>query len=239
MKLHRSIGMAALTIVALQSAPAYPAVMGSLVFTEPTASVTANEIIDVWVTLSLEEDSDPLSYDSSNPPFYGWQETDFPADANGVPFARYERTALYTTRNCSDTFTLGCNDAGSQYRFSVPASDSWFTLDRTIYPAETADFLLYQLTPDADGAEPGLYQLHTAGLGLSVQGWDGSGNSIVEELFGFRTTCMDASCTFSREVAPIPIPAAVWLFGTALLGLVGFALPGPGVHGYPGCWTRG
>ncbi|MCG7915096.1 MAG: hypothetical protein JAY71_14625 [Candidatus Thiodiazotropha weberae] len=223
MKLHSSIGMAALTIAALQSAPAYPAVMGSLVFTEPTATVAANEIIDVWVTLTLEESSDPLSYDRSSPPFYGWQEADFPTDANGAPFASYERAVLYTTRTCSDTFTLNCGDAGSQYSFSVPTANAWFTFDGTMNPGDRADFLLYQLIPDADGAEPGIYELHTAGFGLSVQGWDGSGNSIVEELFGFRTTCMDASCTFSREVAPIPIPAAMWLFGSALLGLVGFS----------------
>ncbi|MCG7956628.1 MAG: hypothetical protein JAY94_12345 [Candidatus Thiodiazotropha endolucinida] len=217
MKLHSSIGVAALTIAALQSAPAYSAVMGSLVFTEPTATVAANEIVDVWVTLSLEENSDPLSYDRSAPPLHGWHEDDFPSEANGVPFASYERVVLFTTRTCSDTFTLNCGDAGSQYSFSVPTSDSWFDVDGTMAPGDTADFLLYQLTPDADGAEPGGYQLHTAGLGLSVQGWDESGNSIVEEIFGFRTTCLEASCTFSREVAPVPVPPAVWLFGCALL----------------------
>ncbi|MCG7871384.1 MAG: hypothetical protein N0C83_00425 [Candidatus Thiodiazotropha lotti] len=223
MKLHSSIGMTALTIAALQSAPAYAAVMGSLVFTEPTATVAADETINVRVTLFLDENSDPLRYNRSAPPLHGWHEEEFPAEANGVPFASYERVVPFTTRTCSDTFTLNCGDAGSQYRFSAPTSDSWFAIDGTISPGDTADFLLYQLIPDADGADPGIYELHTAGLGLSVQGWDGSGHAVVEELFGFRTTCLDASCTFSREVAPIPIPAAVWLFGSALLGLVGFS----------------
>ena len=31
----------------------------------------------------------------------------------------------------------------------------------------------------------------------------------------------DYSVSLSREVAPVPIPAAVWLFGSALLGLAG------------------
>lgn len=30
------------------------------------------------------------------------------------------------------------------------------------------------------------------------------------------------STALYREVSPIPVPAAVWLFGTALIGLVGF-----------------
>ena len=229
MKLHSSIGMAALIIATLQSAPADSAVMGSLVFTEPTATVAANDVIDVWVTLSLDENSDPLSYDSMSPPLHGWTEADFPAHANGVPFTSYESVMLYTTRTCNDTFTVNCGAAGSQYSFSVPTSDSWFGLHGTMAPGDSADFLLYQLTPGPGGADPGSYQLYTAGLGLNVQGWDSSGNAIVEEIFGFRTTCIDASCTFTREVSPIPVPAAIWLFGSALLGLAGYSWQREGV----------
>ena len=30
-------------------------------------------------------------------------------------------------------------------------------------------------------------------------------------------------CPYSAPASPVPVPAAVWLFGTALIGLVGFS----------------
>jgi len=35
----------------------------------------------------------------------------------------------------------------------------------------------------------------------------------------------DLATALVREVAPVPIPAAVWLFGSGVIGLVGFARP--------------
>ena len=72
-----------------------------------------------------------------------------------------------------------------------------------------------------------------AGVGLGdfdslfaahVAGFEWCPNNGDEE----RTRCRDKSCVTSAyfgggEPAPVPLPAAVWLFGSGLLGLVGVA----------------
>ncbi|MES9992610.1 MAG: hypothetical protein ABW098_11685 [Candidatus Thiodiazotropha sp.] len=222
MKLRKTIGMATLTLAILQSTSAYSAVTGSLVYSEPTGTVGANDVIDVRVTLTLDSDSDPLTYNASDAPYNGVNTDDFPlTDVNGTTFTSHDSVGLFTTRTCNDTFAIDCGDPGSEYSFSTPSSDSWFGFDGTLDAGESMDFHLYDLTPTAAGAAPGHYELYTIGLGVMVYGLDSAGSEISAEVHGFRTTCMDPNCTFSRDVAPIPIPGAAWLFGSAMLGLMG------------------
>ncbi|NNF16798.1 MAG: VPLPA-CTERM sorting domain-containing protein [Gammaproteobacteria bacterium] len=49
------------------------------------------------------------------------------------------------------------------------------------------------------------------------------GNKLTEDIYRSLTDCPDANCTFSRTVAPVPVPAAVWFLGCTLLGLAGVA----------------
>jgi len=57
---------------------------------------------------------------------------------------------------------------------------------------------------------------------------DNSGNTVISLLFANIRLETRASTQGSTEISeltlsPIPVPAAVWLFGTALIGLVGFS----------------
>ena len=85
------------------------------------------------------------------------------------------------------------------------------------------DFKLFELTPTGGNATPGTYSLFTAGIGLDVDGKDEFGGDMFGEVYEFRTNCPDPNCTFTRTVSNVPVPAAVWLFSSGLIGLVGVA----------------
>ncbi len=219
-------GIIALAAGMLQSANA--AVIGSLTYIDPTGTVSADESIDVWVRLSLDASSDPLTYDPFDSFPNGVNFDDLPIDGVNefgdlVPFEAYDFISQFISRSCNDTFTVGCSSPGSQYGYSVPGTNEWFQFSGTINPGESLDILLYTLDPVGGSAAPGFYELFNAGLGLFVEGEDEFGNILSEDVYAFFTNCPDANCTFSRTVTAVPVPAAVWLFGTALFGLAGLS----------------
>ncbi|NNF17730.1 MAG: VPLPA-CTERM sorting domain-containing protein, partial [Gammaproteobacteria bacterium] len=69
----------------------------------------------------------------------------------------------------------------------------------------------YVLAKDGD-QDPGWYL-------IDISGWDGQEDLDLQNFW----PAMGAISHVSIFVQPIPIPAAVWLFGTGLLGLVGMA----------------
>ena len=220
MKRVKAIGIAVLALGMLQSASAYSAVIGTLTYRDPSGTVNANETIDVWVTLTLDGLSDSLTYTPGAYP-NGFNPAVFPLENDqSVAFARYDSIGLFTFNNCDDTFTDGCNDPGSQYTSSTPASDTWFQFDGTISPGGSKDFNLMQWDPITGGAAPATYRLGTVGLGFTVFGLDGNDNPIQADFYEFSTNCsVNDSCAFTRTVSAVPLPAAAWLFGSALAGL--------------------
>ncbi len=54
-------------------------------------------------------------------------------------------------------------------------------------------------------------------LPTGISGWQASGNAL-----GNIALVLDPDRRVRFDLAPIPVPAAVWLFGTALIGLFGF-----------------
>jgi hypothetical protein len=224
----RSIAIVTLMVGLLQSAAAYSAVIGSLVFVTPTGTVGATDTIDINVRLTLDASSDPLTYNPYDSYPNGVNDNDIPLEGhddfgNPVVFAEYSYIGQFTGRSCNDTFTVGCSGAGSQYSYSVPTTNSWFDFDGTINAGESMDFTLYTLTPVAGGAAPGTYDLFTGYLGLEIIGEDEFGSELRADIYSFSTNCSDANCTFSRTVSAVPLPAAAWLFGSAMIGLFGIA----------------
>ena len=228
--MKRIIGITAFTLGILQSATAYSNVTGTLVYTEPTGTVNANETIDVWVRLTLDLSSDSLTYDPFDPYPNGVNPADIPIegysyDQNAVvPFDLYDYIFQSVGRVCDDTFAVGCSDPGSQYGYTADfGADSWFNFSGTIFPGESRDFKLYELTPTGGAAAPGTYSLFTTDITLNVEGTDEFGGTMDAAIYEFSTDCPDANCTFTRTVSNVPVPAAVWLFGSGLLGLIGVA----------------
>jgi hypothetical protein len=67
------------------------------------------------------------------------------------------------------------------------------------------------------GDAAGLYASAPGGIILSGTGFGGSFNVDFDNLIGG----IQGTGSGAADVAPVPLPAAVWLFGAGLLGLVG------------------
>lgn len=57
---------------------------------------------------------------------------------------------------------------------------------------------------------------------LAMLGWDGMQELDLENFWNSGGGAISHVAIFA-DVSPIPVPAAVWLFGTALLGFIGFS----------------
>lgn len=135
----------------------------------------------------------------------------------------------YTYR---DQGTIGLDDVGLTYRFSFDGKDGGVTGD----PASEA-WAFIKVLKQSDGS---YFELVNNTFDSTVFTTDWSGGFVeftvdagmVGELvqFGFANEATDwaPSAVFYdnlgfAEVSAVPVPAAVWLFGSGLLGLVGVA----------------
>lgn len=215
------------------SAAANAAIIGTLTFKDPTGTVSPDQTIDMWVTLTLDAASDPLVYDPGIDSFGGIDQDVFPAsgelqvDPYGTAtFDTYDYVSQQYWRSCNDSFTSGCSGPTSAYGWNHPTSPGgWFDWSGTLNPGQSIDILLYQLNPIGGNAPAGTYQAFNVGLGLSVYGYNSTfDGSVAAELVDFATGCTPGgTCSFTRNViAAVPVPGALWLLGSAVaaLGLI-------------------
>lgn len=212
------------------SSAANAAIIGTLAFRDPTGTVNSDEIIDVWVTLTLDAASDPLAYDPSINAYGGIDPATFPETASlyeppygEVPFDSYNYVGRWTSRSCNDSFAApGCGNPTSAYAWTgPPPPDRWFDWAGTLNPGESVDILLYQLSPNGGNAPAGTYQAFNVSLGLSVYGFNDAYQADIDaELVSFDTGCFSGGCSFTRTVvAAVPVPGALWLLGSAVTAL--------------------
>lgn len=204
------------------------AVEATLTYTTPTGVVSATDIIQVWGTLSLSATSDPFTYDSSLSAPFGIDASIFPTTGNNYseslfdePFDIITESYLFVSRSCSGNFGNGCDDG--EYSIGQGSSD-WFNIEQpfTMTAGESRDFLLAEFTPTDGTAAAGDYVFYTAGLGIGIRGLSVNGIELEAEV-GFQACASgDNSCAFTRTVAAVPLPAAVWFFGSGLIGVFGF-----------------
>jgi len=71
------------------------------------------------------------------------------------------------------------------------------------------------------GTNPDLVALATAGSGVDTASFQFTTPTTLTDIFTTSTTVTHTS--FSGSIAAVPVPAAVWLFGSGLLGLAGLA----------------
>ncbi len=203
-------------------------VFASLSFTNPTGTVSAVDPIDVWVTLTLDQDSEALTFDGSSLaslpasliPLEAevWNSETFSYDY--IPFASYDSVGKFTSYTCSGNFTNGCSDGEYTYD-SVSNLSGWFdSPELNLAPGESQSFLIYRFTPTDGSAAPGEYVFHNVAIGFIVSGQDELGNAIEQDIvFGGTCPNQNASCSFTRTVEAVPIPGAAWLMGSAVMGL--------------------
>ncbi len=206
------------------------AVVSTLSFTTPTGTVGPTDTIDVWVTLTLDPSSDPLTYDGSYAdwnlpvslmPAAGWLASSG-AEMKWAPFASYDLVLpTYGFRCIGNLVSASCGD-GEYSRSVATGIGTWFGPQLNMQPGESRDFNVLQFTPTNGSATPGEYFLSGLMIGFYALGKDSEGN----ELRGFTPlgdACRfdDSSCMFTRTVSEVPLPAGIWLFGSALIGLAG------------------
>ncbi|WP_206046768.1 VPLPA-CTERM sorting domain-containing protein [Mangrovimicrobium sediminis] len=213
-----------MALAALCSTQAQAALVGSLEFLEPDGTAAANEAIEVWVRLTLDPASDDLTWDLNQNFPYGVDPTLIPDTGfGGEAFESYYGAYSFVAFSCNDTFlsTPG-SCSGGPYTTSYPSGPGlWFDQDSgSLAAGASMDILLTVLVPDGGVAPDGTYTLFNIGFGMGVDGEDANGNYLDADIFSFSTDCGDESCAFTRTISAVPLPAAAWLFSSALFGLV-------------------
>lgn len=215
----------------------------TLQFTTPSGTAGPGDVVEVWLTLSTDtgftfDPGDPDgdgSYggavDPSDLPTGGFSPDANMGAGGFIEFDFIEFAGASISASCTGSFVI--DSAGDCGLGGVGTDDYDFNFGPGWSPGggvfslaagESIDFLWGSFTPVAGGATAGTYDYFSAGIGIFFNGIgiDDFGEEFEASAFlGLATTCSDGdpSCSFSRTVAPVPVPAAVWLFASALLGL--------------------
>ncbi|MCQ8119740.1 hypothetical protein [Methylomonas rosea] len=138
---------------------------------------------------------------------------------------------------------LANGSSSAPYEFSL---DSTLTKQNiALSPGESLEYLLGTFIPRNGVAPAGNYEFYNSGLSLIFQGTvrvrelDENGDPVFVDFVNAegileiaRTACAVESPTcsdiFSRTAvaAPVPVPSAFWLFGSAMLGFIGYSRRG-------------
>lgn len=234
-KLKRSVGVIVLGCIAGPALSALP--VGNLVFSNPTAIISATDTVAVDVILTLDRGSSEFVFDKALPDF-GLDLAEL-TDWNSVSDAHLELAI-----GCSNNFSSSCV-AGFPYVYA--SNSNVTTLDAVkILPGATWNFTAGVFSPSHGTAAGGTYHLYSLAIALKVSGqqWtlevDKDGLPVFNDegmpVFGLQAatayiplfdTCGFAgdsadvcSVAFSRTVAgPVPEPASAMLFLCGLGGL--------------------
>lgn len=214
----------------LFSSAVHSALVTSAKFTNPTGLVNPTDAIEVWVTLSVAPESDPLVIDPSLGYPFGLPTSFIPSHANGprgmIPFASYTSARIGAGFLCSGNFVSNCYN-GENYTFSFgfgeDAVNAFPAKPLRLAAGESRDFLFGIFTPTTGGADIGDYIFYDVFFLLFVDGLDAAGKPLnVYVELGSTCSNSSSSCAFTRTVSDVPIPAAGVLFLSGL-GLVGAA----------------
>ncbi len=219
---HSVLALAGLAAASAAGA-ATTAAFGTLSFDQQFGTATSTDAIPVFLTLTLDPASAPLTTDPSA------QVTSGLTDQN-ISDAGYD-PAVYTSRlvneefSCSGSFTSGCGSptAGAyhfNFNFDPPSfvTPSNFDLE----PGSSYSFLFGTFVPNGHGAAPGTYQFANASIIFELFNADQSQEASIT----LASTCASgsAACSFTRVVTggigAVPEPAS-WALMLAGFGLVG------------------
>lgn len=216
-------GLAAATALAVAS-PASATLIGNVSFTTPTGVVGATDPIDVYLTLTLDADSDALITDNNGYFLSGLNDQDY-EDA-GFDSEEVAHAYMNVFIECSGNFTAGCI-SGPPYDFTF----AFNTHNLNVQAGETVNLLYGTFTPTAGAVPPGTYTFYNAGITATPVDEDynyfpnDQGNPRSITLFQ-TCTGQNAACAFSRTVeavAAVPEPSS-WALMLAGFGAVGYSL---------------
>ncbi len=224
----------------------HAAPFGQLTYRDPTGVVSPTDSIDVWVRLTLDPQSSPLTLNSSVP--------GLGVDPSDVPDSWYALTGAFLSPStgCWGTFIGPTCSAAYSLQPLGPGYPNGLSdvQDLLLAPGQSYDYLAARFVPVGGYATPGEYIHFEHQLGIVLTGtiptdyqplldefdnevYDEDGNTIevpLSELVGvptrfytvvtgmgdFRQT-QDSGIAFQRTV--VPLPAALPLCASALLTL--------------------
>jgi PEP-CTERM motif len=214
------------------TAPAQAAVIASLTFNAPTGAVASNAAIDVFLTLTLDANSDALTTDATGKPTSGFDYAGYtgPIDLNDPN----TRVIFNESFGCSGTFVDGCGGGSSAYEWNFNFNQPNFIgpVDFNLQPGQSFSWLFGTFTPIGGNAAAGLYTFYNASTLVQIYnpGADPNDpNDDQRDFINFAQTCptQEASCAFTREVFAannaVPEPGT-WGMMILGFGVVGSAL---------------
>jgi PEP-CTERM motif len=216
------------TALALTS-QAQAAVIATLSFNTPTGTVASNAAIDVFLTLTLDPQSDALTTDATGKPTSGFDYAGYtgPIDLNDPNTRVFFNEAF----GCSGTFTNVCGPGAYEWNFNFNQPNFISPVDFDLQPGQSFSWLFGSFTPVGGNAPAGLYTFYNATTTVQIYNPQDP-NDPNDDQFDFITfaqTCptQEASCAFTRNVfaagGAVPEPST---WGMMLLGfgLVGSAM---------------
>lgn len=192
-------------------------------FLEPTATVAADQPIEIWLRISAQPDSDPFYYDPTQSPAFQIPAEYLPTsgltgnDNETKPFATYDDMTRAAFGRCLSS-PLYCFAPTEMYT----QQSVWLngTTGLNIAPGETKDVLYAVFEPVAGAVVAGTYVLDGAGIGLTAYGKASDGTPLAANVI-FSFACMEGSdCNFTRTVTAVPEPSSNALMLLGLLAAV-------------------
>jgi hypothetical protein len=198
-------------------------------FTQASGVVGPTDVIEVWVTLTVQPNSSPLVFDATLGSPFGFDPADLPVQGQnnaGVlsDFATYTYVQTNTFYGCSGTFTNTCDPGAYSFNFhtnNLPAQPSFnFLPALNLAPGASMTYLFGTFTPVGTVAA-GTYTFYRTGATIAFDGLDATGQTIFSYV-DLGQSCSagdDASCAFTRTVVGVPEPQTYALLMVGLLGV--------------------
>jgi hypothetical protein len=223
---RKALALAALT-AGLSAQAALPTVDVS--FTQASGVVGPTDVIDVWVTLTVQPNSSPLVFDAALGSPFGFNPADLPVQGqNGAgvlsDFASYTYVQTNTFFGCSGTFTNTCDPGAYAFTFHTsndPGQPSFnFLPTLNLAPGASMTYLFGTFTPVGTVAE-GTYTFYRTGATIVFDGLDATGQNIFRYV-DLGESCPageEAACAFTRTVVGVPEPQTYAMLMAGLLGV--------------------
>ncbi|TKB79241.1 MAG: hypothetical protein E8D42_07515 [Nitrospira sp.] len=196
---------------------------GTLEWVDRTGTVSGTDTIPVQFRLTLDPASVPLTIGpgGSGEPISGLEQADLDSLAADFPNFTITDASLSHSFYSGGTFSDDTNPPPYQFQFS----NSFPFSNVSLVPGVPTIIEHGQFVPSPVPAPPGTYFHYRSEINLVVTGLNSFGDSFERDFLVAQVACSDGdtSCAFQRTVTPVPIPAAVWLFGSGVIGLVGLA----------------
>jgi hypothetical protein len=198
-------------------------------FTQASGVVGATEVVDIWVTLTVQPNSSPLVFDAASGSPFGFNAADLPVqgqnNAGGLSdFASIDYVQTNTFYGCSGTFTNGCDSGAYTFTFHTsndPGQSSFnFLPTLNLAPGASMTYLFGTFTPVGTVAD-GTYTFYRTGATLLFTGLDATGQNIFQYV-DLGETCSAGEavdCAFTRTVVGVPEPQTYALLMAGLLGV--------------------